>query len=159
MRTTIGGNIYRLRFRHVVTQRAPDGTKMSGGPMRLHPVSMQAGNVKARKALGTTRCLIEMLEEAPIQRWVQVAVGDAVCSASEPRGYQKEVGRQYALARAIAHLPRPMARQLFGVYMQTGHRQLVDLDVKAADGTHVPTTLRDLVSRETTESSDPALVH
>lgn len=63
---------------------------------------------------------------------VAVVQTAAICSASEPIN-DPEFGRQLALARALAKLPREVAGPLLGAYLNSAPRKLVNLGTCTVD--------------------------
>ncbi len=104
---------------------------------------------KVSRVRGFTFCSIDCMggmADNGTKIWKRVAIGSAYCSASE-RGYDKEVGRQYALARALARVDRDLAGPALGAYLSSGKRTLLGLQLRVCpDGSHDLTDLHEIVA-------------
>lgn len=126
MHTVVDGTRWRLRFLHYFAKPGQHGKK-------------------GRK--GTTTCFVERWEVRGIggdgsiagaymmtSGWVPEASGMAVCGRSE-RGYDKEIGRQFSLIRALRserpELSKEVKSALVTAYIHSAKDRRVCADVLA----------------------------
>lgn len=131
MRATVDGQDYRLIFKHEREYaQLPDIQRARDGSTRT---------IRRKVPI----VFYSQPDQPPVQAVTRVAVvrghgtsahvlvqGRADCAATEPKGFDKEYGRQAALARALVQLPRRLAGPVLGAYMASGKRAALPLAIK-----------------------------